>query len=297
MNKSNLTNTKYLLKPLTKFSQYFSFMLPNFLKKFSIPWILIISYLSIILVLPMAALIIKSLGLGPAKFMEIASSKVAISAYEVTFFTALMAAFLNGLMGTLIAWVLVRYEFFGKKFCETIVDLPFALPTSVAGLVLATIYSEKGWIGQFFTPFGIKIAFTRLGIFVAMVFISLPFIVRTVQPVLQETDRQVEEASYLLGASTSQTFFKVILPPLIPPILTGISLGFSRAVGEYGSVVLISSNIPLKDLIAPVLVFQRLEEYDTNGATVIGTVLLLISLIILLLINFLQKWERSYADS
>jgi sulfate transport system permease protein len=198
-------------------------------------------------------------------------------------------------MGTLLAWILVRYQFPGRKLFDAAIDLPFALPTSVAGLVLATVYSDNGWIGQLFAPFGIKIAFTRLGVFVAMLFISLPFVVRTLQPVLQEMEREVEEAAWSLGASQLQTFWKVILPPIIPPILTGIALGFSRAVGEYGSVVIVSSNIPFKDLIAPVLVFQKLEQYDYEGATVIGTVLLLASLLILFIINLLQQWGRRYA--
>jgi sulfate transport system permease protein len=162
---------------------------------------------------------------------------------------------------------------------------------------LATVYSKTGWIGQFFAPFGIQIAFSRAGVFVAMVFISLPFIIRTLQPVLQEMEEEAEEAAWSLGATEFQTFWKVIFPPLIPPILTGVALGFSRAVGEYGSVVLVASNIPFNDLIAPVLVFQRLEEYDYVGATVIGTVLLLVSLILLFIINFLQQWGRKYAIS
>jgi sulfate transport system permease protein len=198
-------------------------------------------------------------------------------------------------MGTIVAWVLVRYQFPGKKIIDAAVDLPFALPTSVAGLVLATVYSEKGWIGQLFAPFGIKIAFTRWGVFVAMLFISLPFVVRTLQPVLQELEDEAEEAAWSLGATEFQTFWRVIFPPLIPPILTGIALGFARAVGEFGSVVLVASNIPYQDLIAPVLVFQRLEEYDYTGATVIGAVLLMVSLVLLLVINLLQQWGRRYA--
>lgn len=259
------------------------------------PWIVTIGYLTVMLLLPVTALISKSITVGPAEFWRIATSPEALSAYDVTFFTSLLAAAINGVMGTLIAWVLVRYEFPGKKFIDAAVDLPFALPTSVAGLVLATIYSDQGWIGQFFTPFGIKIAFTRLGVLVAMLFISLPFVVRTLQPVLQEMEKETEEAAWSLGATELQTFWKVSLPPLIPPILTGIALGFSRAVGEYGSVVIISSSIPYKDLIAPVLIFQRLEQYDYAGATVIGTVLLLTSLAMLLVINGLQQWGRRYA--
>lgn len=269
----------------------------NFFSKISIPWFVTIGYLTIMLLIPMTALILKSSTLGFAKFWEIATSDIAISAYQVTFITALFAGGINGLMGTLLAWVLVRYEFPGRKIFDAMIDIPFALPTAVAGLVLATVYSRNGWIGRFFTPFDIQIAFSQLGVFVAMLFISLPFVVRTLQPVLQEMEKETEEASWALGATDWQTFRLVILPPLIPPILTGIALGFSRAVGEYGSIVVIASNIPFQDLIAPVLVFQRLEEYDYVGATVIGAVLLFISLILLLMINFLQQWGRSYAEN
>ncbi|MEY4520235.1 MAG: hypothetical protein RLZZ499_2835 [Cyanobacteriota bacterium] len=263
--------------------------------KISLPWVVTIGYLSFILLLPLAALITKSLTIGTSEFWRIATDPVALSAYEVTFVTALAAGLLNGIMGTLIAWILVRYQFPGKKIIDAAIDIPFALPTSVAGVVLATIYSNNGWIGQLVAPMGIKIAFTRLGVFVAMLFISLPFIVRTLQPVLLELEPEIEQAAWSLGASDSQTFWRVILPPLIPPILTGMALGFSRAVGEYGSVVLVASGIPFKDLIAPVLVFQKLEQYDYTGATVIGTVLLVVSLVLLLLINLLQQWTRRYA--
>ncbi len=262
---------------------------------FSLPWTVTISYLVLILFLPTAALITKSLTLGWTDFWRIVTNPVAISAYQVSFITAFLAGAINGLIGTLVAWVLVRYQFPGKKIIDAAVDLPFALPTSVAGLVLATVYSPKGWIGQLFAPFGIRIAFTRVGVFIAMLFISLPFVVRTLQPVLQEMEKEVEEAALLLGASSFQSFTRVILPPLIPSIITGIALGFSRAIGEYGSVVIVASNIPFKDLIAPVLIFQRLEQYDYAGATAIGTVLLIISLILLLLINLLQQWSRRYA--
>lgn len=265
------------------------------ISKISLPWVVLLSYLLLMLLLPIAALITKSFTLGIGEFWRIATQPIALSAYEVTFITALAAGIINGLMGTLVAWVLVRYNFPSKKIIDAAVDLPFALPTSVAGLVLATVYSDRGWIGQLFAPFGIKIAFTRLGVFVAMLFTSLPFVVRTLQPVLQEMEPEIEEAAWSLGASQWQTFRRVILPPLIPPILTGIALGFSRAVGEYGSVVIVSSNIPFRDLIAPVLVFQRLEQYDYAGATVIGTVLLIVSLVLLLVINFLQQWGRRYA--
>jgi len=266
----------------------------NQLTQLSWPWRITLFYLTIMLFLPMAALLLKASTKTPIEFWQIATSSVALSTYEVTFVTALIAALLNGIFGTLIAWVLVRYNFPLKRIIDAAVDLPFALPTSVAGLTLATVYSQNGWVGSLFAPFGIKIAFTRLGVGVAMIFISLPFVVRTLQPVLQEMDAQIEEAAWSLGASDLQTFWRVILPPLMPAILTGIALGFSRAVGEYGSVVIVASNIPYKDLIAAVLIFQRLEQYDYAGATVIGTVLLGISLLILLAINLLQAWGRRY---
>lgn len=266
-------------------------------QKFSAIWVFTLSYLSLILLLPIAALVTRSLTIGFGEFWRTASDPVALSAYEVTFITALAAGLINGVMGTLVAWVLVRYQFPGKKIINGAIDIPFALPTSVAGLVLATIYSNNGWIGQFFAPMGIKIAFTRLGVAIAMLFISLPFVVRTLQPVLLELEPEIEQAAHSLGATDAQTFWRVVLPPLIPPILTGMALGFSRAVGEYGSVVMVAANMPFKDLIAPVLVFQKLEQYDYVGATTIGTVLLLVSLVLLLIINLLQQWSLRYADS
>jgi sulfate transport system permease protein len=239
-------------------------------------------------------MLLKASLVGPARFWELATSPVALSAYQVTFTTSLIAALINGVFGTLVAWVLVRYDFPFKRIIDAAVDLPFALPTAVAGLTLATVYSENGWIGSLLKPLGIKVSFTLLGVGVAMLFISLPFVVRTVQPVLAEIDKNLEEAAWSLGATPWQTFWQVILPPLFPAVLTGVALGFSRAVGEYGSVVIVSSNIPFKDLIAPVLIFQRLEQYDYAGATAIGMVLLAISLLLLLSINFLQAWSKRY---
>lgn len=262
----------------------------------SIPWVVTFFYLIVMLLVPTIALILKAVTLSPQRIWEIATSPVALSAYDVTFVTALFAGAINGIAGLIIAWVLVRYEFPFKRILDSLLDLPFALPTAVAGLTLATVYSEKGWIGSLFAPFGIKIAFTRLGVFIAMLFISLPFVVRTVQPVLQESEKEIEEAAWALGASQWQTFWRVILPPIMPAVLTGVALGFARAVGEFGSVVIVASNIPFKDLIAPVLIFQRLEEYDYAGATVIGTVMLLISLLMLLAINLLQAWGRRYGN-
>ncbi|OYD93327.1 sulfate ABC transporter permease subunit CysT [Nostoc sp. 'Peltigera membranacea cyanobiont' 210A] len=257
-------------------------------------WRITIAYLTVMLFIPIVAMFLKAATEPPSRFWAIATSDIALATYNVTFFTAIFAALLNGVFGTLIAWVLVRYDFPFKRLIDATVDLPFALPTSVAGLTLATVYSDNGWLGSLLAPLGIKVSFTRTGVAVAMIFISLPFIVRTVQPVLQEMEHEIEEAAWCLGASQWQTFWKVILPPLFPTILTGVALGFSRAVGEYGSTVIISSNTPYQDLIAPVLIFQRLEQYDYSGATVIGIVLLSISLVLLLAINFLQAWARRY---
>lgn len=264
------------------------------LSKFSWPWRITLGYMTIMLLLPVSALILKASTEKPLDFWKIATSPIALSAYEVTFVTALLAASLNAVFGFLIAWVLVRYNFPFKRLIDAAIDLPFALPTAVAGLTLATVYSDNGWIGAMLAPLGIKVAFTRLGVGMAMLFISLPFVVRTLQPVLQEMEHAIEEAAWSLGASRWETFWRVILPPLVPAMLTGIALGFSRAVGEYGSIVIVAANIPFQDLIASVLIFQRLEQYDYSGATVIGLVLLVISLLILLIINLLQAWGRRY---
>lgn len=280
-----------LVKPKSAWRKWF-----DRIRNLSWTWRFTWFYLSAMLFLPLGAMFAKAGSDGWAKFWEVATSPIALSTYDITFTTSLIATLINGLFGTAIAWVLVRYDFPGKRIVDASIDLPFALPTSVAGLTLATVYSDNGWIGSLFAPFGIKIAFTRLGVGMAMLFISLPFIVRTVQPVLIEMERDIEEAAWCLGASDLQTFRQVILPPLLPSILTGMALGFSRAVGEYGSTVIIASNTPFKDLIAPVLVFQRLEQYDYAGATTIGVILLGISLVLLLGINILQAWGQRYED-
>lgn len=264
------------------------------LTQLSWPWRFTWAYLTLMLFLPVAAVVLRASTIGPIEFWRIATSPIALSTYDVTFVTALMTAAINGVAGLVIAWVLVRYDFPFKRVLDATIDLPFALPTAVAGLTIATVYSNNGWIGSLLAPLGIKVSFTRLGVGVAMLFISLPFVVRTVQPVLQEMEPEVEEAAWCLGASEWKTFWRVVLPPLLPAVLTGVALGFSRAVGEYGSIVLVAANIPFQDLIAPVLVFQRLEQYDYAGATVIGTVLLGISLVVLLFINLLQAWGRRY---
>jgi sulfate/thiosulfate transport system permease protein len=280
---SAITNRKQRSNPFLKL-----------LGKIPWTWVITFIYLAFLLILPIAALLTKAATEPLESFWKTATSPLAVSSYEITFVTAFAAAAVNGVFGTLIAWVLVRYEFFGKRFLEAVVDLPFALPTAVAGLTLATVYSEKGWLGSMVAPFGIKIAFTRIGVWIAMMFISLPFIVRTVQPVLTELEKEIEEAAWSLGASKLQTFIQVILPPLTPAILTGVALGFSRAVGEYGSTVIIASNTPFRDLITPILIFQRLEQYDYVGATVLGTVMLGISFVSLLAINLLQAWSKRY---
>ncbi len=260
----------------------------------SLPWKVTWVYLTVMVFVPVIAMFLKASTLSPEEIWRIATTPVALSTYNVTFLTALAAAAINGIAGLVVAWVLIRYEFPFKRLLDAAIDLPFALPTAVAGLTLSTIYSDNGWIGALLAPYGIKVSFTRLGVMVAMIFISLPFVVRTVQLVLQEMELSIEEAAWSLGASSWQTFWRVLLPPLMPAILTGIALGFSRAVGEYGSIVIVAGNIPFQDLIAPVLIFQRLEQFDYAGATVIGSVMLLVSLAILLVINLLQAWGRRY---
>jgi len=262
--------------------------------KNSWPWFFTLLYLLFMLILPITSLLTTASQTLVIRFWEIATEPVAVSAYFVTISMALCACFFNAIFGFILAWVLVRYNFPGKKLLDAAVDLPFALPTSVAGLTLATVYSDQGWIGSILNDFGIQIVFTRLGITIAMIFVSFPFVVRTLQPVLQEMEIELEEAAWSLGASPWQTFRKIVFPPLVPALLTGVTLAFSRAIGEYGSIVIVSSNFPLKDLIASVLIFQNLEQYDYIGATVIGTVVLIISLFLLISINLFQSWNQNY---
>ena len=244
------------------------------------------------LILPILSLVMTAGRTVFTNFWQIATEPIALSAYGVTLSMAFLAALVNGFFGFILAWVLVRYQFPGKKVLDMAVDLPFALPTSVAGLTLATVYSTHGWVGQMAAHFGIQIIFGRLGILIAMTFVSFPFVVRTLQPVLREIDVELEEAAWCLGASPLETFQRVLLPSLFPAIMVGVTLSFSRAIGEYGSIVIVSSNIPLKDLIAPVLIFQNLEQYEYESATVIGTVVLLVSLFLLFGVNLFQSWNR-----
>jgi sulfate transport system permease protein len=249
-------------------------------------------YLGLIVLIPLAALFLKAAGMGWSEFISSAFSPRVLASYRLSFGGALIAASVNVVAGLLVAWVLVRYDFPGRKLADAIVDLPFALPTAVAGIALTTLYAPNGILGKLLAPLGIKVAFTPLGAIVAMIFIGLPFVVRTVQPVLQDLEREHEEAASSLGASRLQVFSMVILPAIAPALLTGFALAFARAVGEYGSVIFIAGNMPGWSEIAPLLIVTKLEQYDYAGATAIATVMLVSSFALLLLINTLQKWRR-----
>lgn len=251
-------------------------------------------YLSLFILIPLSMVFIESSKLGWSGFLEAATNERVMHAYKVSFLTSFAAAVFNGLFGLLIAWVLVRYSFPGKRFVDGIIDLPFALPTAVAGIALTTLYAKDGWLGQFFTALGIKIAFTPIGITIALMFIGLPFVVRMVQPVLENLEREVEEAASSLGATRVQIFVKVILPEVLPAWLAGFSLAFARGLGEYGSVVFIAGNMPMKTEIAPLMIMSKLEQFDYAGATAIAVVMLVVSFICLIFINLLQKWSRKH---
>ncbi|MBY0317761.1 MAG: sulfate ABC transporter permease subunit CysT [Reyranella sp.] len=265
---------------------------PSALPGFGLTLGFAVSYLSLIVLIPLAVLVARAGELGLDGIWRVATTPRVLAALEVSFFISAAAALVNAVFGVIVAWVLVRYEFPGKRLLDAAVDLPFALPTAVAGIALAALYAENGWIGSLFAPWGIKIAFTPLGILVALIFIGLPFVVRTVQPVLQDFDREVEEASATLGATRRQTVFRVVLPGLTPALLTGVALAFARAVGEYGSVIFIAGNMPFVSEIAPLLIVTKLEEFDYAGAAAIATVMLAISFLTLLAINGLQAFSR-----
>ncbi len=245
-------------------------------------------YLSLIVLIPIAFLFLKASTISLAEFWETVTDDRVVASYKLTIYTSFIAALVNAVFGTLIAWVLVRYDFYGKRIIDALVDLPFALPTAVAGIALTTIYAPNGWIGQYFEAMGIKVAYTPLGIMVALTFIGLPFVVRSVQPVLQDLDRQYEEAASTLGASSTQIFVKIILPAIFPAILTGFALAFARALGEYGSVVFISGNMPMKTEIVPLLIITKLEQFNYAGAAAIAVVMLVFSFVLLFLINLWQ---------
>ena len=252
-------------------------------------------YLSLIVLLPLGALVIKSATMGWSGFWEAAWTPRVVAAYKLTFGTALIAAIINAVFGLMVAWTLVRYAIPGKRFIDALVDLPFALPTAVSGIALTAVYSQNGWIGQYLEPLGIQAAFSPLGIVIALTFIGLPFVVRTLQPAIEEIDRESEEAAASLGATRWQTFWRVIFPAVMPALLTGFALSFARALGEYGSVVFISGNMPMRTEIASLLIITKLEQYDYAGATAIATMMLAASFVLLFAINALQWWTaRKY---
>ena len=248
-------------------------------------------YLSLIVLIPLSATFLKAATLTWPRFWHIVTAPRAIASYELSFGASAIAAGINLVFGLIVAWVLVRYRFPGKRLFDTMVDLPFALPTAVAGIALTAIYSANGWIGHYLQPLGIRAAYSRLGVVIALTFTGLPFVVRTVQPVLEDLDKEMEEAAASLGADRWQTITRVILPAIMPAALTGVTMAFARAVGEYGSVVFISGNMPMKTEITPLLIITKLEQYDYAGATAIAVVMLVVSFAMLLAINLMQAWS------
>ena len=248
-------------------------------------------YLGLLVLIPLSTIIVKATGMGWTHFWEIITAPRLIASYKLSFGASLIAASINAVFGLLVAWVLVRYSFPGKRIIDGLVDLPFALPTAVAGITLTTLYAPNGWIGQYLAMIGIKGAYSPLGVVIALTFIGLPFVVRMIQPVLQTLDKEVEEAAASLGAGRLQTFTKVVFPEILPALLTGFALAFARALGEYGSVVFISGNMPMRTEITPLLIMTKLEQYDYAGASAIAAVMLIVSFIMLFVINILQWWQ------
>lgn len=277
------------LKPRFRFRQ--QSVIPGFGLTFGFT----VFYLSIVVLIPLAGLFFKTMELTFDQFVEAVASPRALHAYYISFGIAFLAALVNAVFGLIVAWVLVRYRFPGKKILDAMVDLPFALPTAVAGIALTALYAPDGWIGQYLTPLGIQVAFKPAGILIALIFIGLPFVVRTVEPVLQDFNRELEEAAASLGATRTQTFVKVIFPSLMPALLTGFAMAFARGLGEYGSVIFIAGNIPGVSEIVPLIIVIKLEQYDVAGATAIATVMLLVSFVLLLIINMLQAWSGGRA--
>jgi sulfate transport system permease protein len=265
---------------------------PSVIPGFGLALGLTLTWLTLLILIPLSGLAWRSSELGWEKFLSIALDPRTVNALRISFGGAFIAACINAVFGVILAWVLVRYRFPGKRIIDAMVDLPFALPTAVAGIALTTLYAPNGWVGQFLAPLGIKIAFTPAGIVVALIFVGLPFVVRTVQPVMEEIDKEVEEAAATLGANRFQTITRVLLPGLAPAVLTGFALAFARGVGEYGSVIFIAGNLPFKSEIAPLLIVIKLEEYNYAAATGIAAVMLIISFIMLLVINLIQSWRR-----
>ena len=249
-------------------------------------------YLSLIVLIPLSAAFIRATELTWSEFWNVVTTPRVMASYRLTFGASFLAALVNTIFGLLVAWVLVRYQFVGKKVVDALIDLPFALPTAVAGITLTALFAGNGWFGQFLEPLGIKVAYTPIGVFVALTFIGLPFVVRTVQPVLEDIETELEEAAAMLGASRLQTFLRIILPTILPALMTGFALAFARAIGEYGSVIFIAGNMPMVSEITPLLIITKLEQYDYAGATAIACVMLMISFGLLLIINLLQWWGR-----
>lgn len=265
---------------------------PSVLPGFGLTFGFAMTYLGLIVLIPLAGVFIRSAGLGWSGFWALASDERTVAALRLSFGAALVGAIVNAVAGLLVAWVLVRYSFPGRRIVDAAIDLPFALPTAVSGLALAALYSPNGWIGSILGEVGIKVAFTPLGVVVACVFIGLPFVVRTLQPVLADLEPELEEAAATLGATRFQTVWRVIFPALLPPLLTGFALAFARAVGEYGSIIFIAGNLPYKSEIAPLLIIIRLEEFNYAGATAVATIMLILSFVVLLVVNLLQAWSR-----
>lgn len=268
------------------------FRQPSIIPGFTLTFGFTLSCLCLIVLIPLSAVFIRSAGMGFGEFVAVAFSERSLMAYRLSFGAALAAAGVNAVFGLLIAWMLVRYEFPGKRVVSAMVDLPFALPTAVAGIALTALYADTGWIGQYLEPLGIKVAYTPLGVVVALIFIGLPFVVRSVEPVLADLGSDVEEAAASLGAGRLKTFTRVILPAILPALLTGFALAFARGVGEYGSVIFIAGNMPFSSEIAPLLIVTQLEQYNYAGATAIAGVMLVVSFLLLLLINLIQIWSR-----
>jgi sulfate transport system permease protein len=265
---------------------------PSVIPGFGLTFGFLMVYLSLIVLIPIALLILRTTQLSWAEYWAIASNGRVVAALRLSFGAALIAAGINTLFGIIVAWVLVRYEFPGRRLVDAIVDLPFALPTAVAGIALTAIFAKNGWVGQYIEPLGIKVAYTSIGVVIALTFIGLPFVVRTLQPVIMEIERETEEAAATLGASRHQAIFRVVLPTLVPALLTGFVLALARGIGEYGSVVFIAGNLPYRTEIAPLLIVIRLTEFDYNGATAIATIMLAISFVMFLAINLIQVWAR-----
>lgn len=271
---------------------------PTVLPGFGLTLGLTLLYLSLLVLIPLSGVVLRGASLTWPQFWSAVTAPRVVASYRLSFGASLAAAAMNAAFGLLVAWVLVRYRFPGKRFVDAMVDLPFALPTAVSGIALTAIYAQTGWIGRWLTPFGIQVAFAPPGVILALTFVGLPFVVRSVQPVLQDLDAQVEEAAASLGANRWQTFLRVILPTLWPAVFTGFAMAFARAVGEYGSVVFISGNMPMRTEITPLLIVTKLEQYDYAGASAVALVMLAASFILLLTINLLQRWNQArYAAS